>query len=152
MPEEYADDLTTLDGIISALYDSISGHADQKRDLRRFRSLFVPGARLIPTRINSEGRASPEVLDVDEFFKIASENFKVAGFFEKEVARRTETFGHVTHAFSTYEARRSDADAEPFIRGINSIQLFHDGTRFHVVTVFWDFERPDNPIPQEYLG
>ena len=55
------------------------------------------------------------------------------------------------HAFSTYEARRTPDDAEPFMRGINSIQLFHDGTRWWVVTVFWDAERPGNPIPAEYL-
>jgi hypothetical protein len=146
------DDLTTLEGIIFALYDSISGPAERQRDLRRFRSLFIPEARLIPVRIDAEtGAARLLVLDVDEFFKMACEQFRVAGFFEREVARRVDAFGHVTHVLSTYESRRAEDDAEPFARGVNSIQLFHDGARYHVVTIFWDFERPDNPLPPEYL-
>jgi len=152
MPEQHTDDLSTVDGILSALYDSISGPAELQRDLARFRSLFAEGARLIPVRPAEDGSgATAQVLDVDEFFRIASENFKVAGFFEREIARRTETFGCVTHLFSTYESRRSEQDAEPFARGVNSIQLLRDGARYRVVTIFWDFERPDNPIPPEYL-
>ena len=151
MTEQTLDDLTTVDGIIRALYDSISGPAERKRDLARFRSLFIEGARLIPVRPQPDGGARAEVLDVDDFFRIASENFKVAGFFEREIARRTETFGCVTHVFSTYESRHTEDEREPFARGINSIQLLRDGARYRVVTIFWDFERPDNPVPPEYL-
>ena len=146
-----ADETGTLDGIIHALYDSISGTVEQKRDLRRFRSLFIPEARMIPIRQNAEGKLAPIVMDVDEFFRAACEHFKVEGFFEREVARRVETFGQVTHVFSTYESRRAEDDPEPFSRGINSIQLVHDGERFRVVTILWDAERPDNPIPPHYL-
>lgn len=145
------DDLSTLDGIIGALYDSISGPAERKRDLRRFRTLFIPEARLIPVRPNAEGGSTAQVMDVDEFFRLASESFKVAGFFEREIARKVDTFGNVTHAFSTYESRHAEEDPEPFARGVNSIQLMYDGARYWVVTIFWDFERPDNPIPAEYL-
>ncbi|HEX5707350.1 MAG TPA: hypothetical protein VFX96_08640 [Pyrinomonadaceae bacterium] len=146
------DDVTTLDGILHALYDSISGPAERKRDLRRFRSLFYADARLIPTRIDAEtGAARALTLDVDEFFKMACEHFHVEGFFEREAARRVERFGHVTHVMSTYESRRAEDEPEPFQRGVNSIQLFHDGARYFVVTIFWDFERPDNPLPPEYL-
>ena len=151
MAEQTTDDLTTVDGIITALYDSISGPAERKRDLVRFRSLFIEGARLIPVRPQPGGGAVAEVLDVDDFFRIASENFKVAGFFEREIARRSETFGCVTHVFSTYEARHAEEDGEPFARGINSIQLLNDGERWWVVTIFWDSERPGNPIPKQYL-
>ena len=38
------------------------------------------------------------------------------------------------------------------MRGINSIQLFYDGTRWWVLSVFWDNERPDQPIPEQYLS
>lgn len=150
--ENSDDDLTTLDGIIHALYDSISGPADKKRDLKRFRSLFAEGARLIPTRLDAEtGAARSLTLDVDEYFKTACEYFRVAGFFEREIARKVDEFGHITHVLSTYESRHDADEPEPFARGVNSIQLFHDGSRYFVVTVFWDAERPDNPIPTEYL-
>ena len=147
-----ADDLSTLDGIIGALYDSISGPAGVERDGRRFRSLFLEGgARLIRTTLREDGSAVPSVMGVDEYLRAAAEYFSEHSFYEREIARRVERFGHVAHALSTYESRRDAADPEPFARGVNSIQLFHDGRRFRVVTVFWDFERPDNPIPADYL-
>ncbi len=151
MHEQDGDDLTTIDGILGALYDSISGPADRKRDVRRFRSLFIDDARLIRAGGPfAEGELQPASLDVDEYFRAACEYFKQSGFYEREVARRTESFGRVTHVFSTYESRRAPEE-EPFARGINSIQLFHDGARYWLVTIFWDFERPDNSIPEEYL-
>jgi hypothetical protein len=62
-----------------------------------------------------------------------------------------ERFGSIAHVFSTYESRHTAQDSVPFTHGINSIQLFFDGTRWWVVTVFWDAERPGLTIPREYL-
>jgi hypothetical protein len=73
------------------------------------------------------------------------------GFFEREVARRTEMFGNIAHVFSTYEARHKVEDKDPLVRGINSIQLMNDGKRWWIVTVFWQAETPDNPLPKKYL-
>ena len=152
MTQTKEDDVTTLDGIISALYDSISGPAGVERDGQRFRSLFLEeGARLIRTAVAEDGSASVVAMGVDEYLRAANEYFRDNGFYEREIARRVERFGHVTHALSTYDSKREPSDAEPFARGVNSIQLFHDGRRYYVVTVFWDFERPDNPVPAEYL-
>jgi hypothetical protein len=91
------------------------------------------------------------VMTVEEFIATNGPYFERNGFFETETHRVTERYGNVLHAFSTYDSRHTAEDAEPFARGINSIQLFHDGTRWWVVTVFWDAERPGNPIPAEYL-
>lgn len=150
--QEHSDDLTSVDGILAALYDSISGPPERKRDVRRFRSLFVDGARLIRADgpPSEEGGARPAVMEPDEFFRAACEYFKTAGFYESEVARRADSFGRVTHVLSTYESRHAPGE-EPFARGVNSIQLFHDGARYWVVTVFWDAETPGNPVPSEYL-
>jgi hypothetical protein len=73
------------------------------------------------------------------------------GFFEREIFNVSETFGGVTHRFSTYESRSRAEDPKPFARGINSVQLLNDGRRWWVVTVLWDVERPNNPIPAKYL-
>ena len=152
MTRTKADDVTTLDGIMTALYDSISGPAGFERDAGRFRALFLAeGARLIRTHIDEDGAATAAVMGVDEYLRAANEYFRENSFYEREIARRVERFGHVTHVLSTYDSKREESDAEPFARGVNSIQLFHDGRRYYVVTVFWDFERPDNPVPEEYL-
>jgi hypothetical protein len=144
-------DVGSPDAIIAALYDVISGPAGQKRNWDRMRSLFIPGARLIPTTASQQGKVVPRVLDVEGYIGRAGSNLEKNGFFEREISRKTDSFGNIMHAFSTYESRRTKEDAKPFARGINSIQLVNDGTRWWIVTVFWDSERPNNPLPEKYL-
>lgn len=143
-------DVATMDSTIAALYDVISGPAG-KRDWDRFRSLFVPGARLIPTGPRPTGEVGARVLTVEDYVQRAGTRFEKEGFFEREVARRTETFGNIAHLFSTYESRHTKDDAKPFQRGINSIQLMNDGKRWWVVTIFWQGEDEKHPLPEKYL-
>ena len=90
-------------------------------------------------------------MTVEQYVASADPFLKRDGFWEREIARRVERYGNVAHVFSTYESRVNRADSPPFSRGINSIQLVTNGERWWVVTIFWDFERPGNPIPTEYL-
>jgi hypothetical protein len=144
-------DVASVDSIIAAVYDVISGPAGKKRDWDRMKSLFLPGARLIPTGARPTGGYSSRVLTVDEYIQRASGFFETEGFYEKEVSRKTEEFGQIVHAFSTYESRHAPQDAKPFQRGINSIQLMNDGTRWWVVTIFWQGEDEKHPLPEKYL-
>lgn len=144
-------DVASPDAIIAALYDVISGPAGEARDWDRMRSLFLPEARLIPTGRRQDGSSAHFVLSVSDYIERSGPVLERDGFFEVEINRVSEQFGNVLHAFSTYESRRTLDDEKPFMRGINSIQLFHDGTRWWVATIMWDSERPDNPIPQMYL-
>jgi hypothetical protein len=151
-PAARPEDVASIDAILAALYDVISGPAGQKRDWNRFHSLFAPGvARLIPTGRRPDGTAGYRALTPAEYQASSGPILEGQGFFEKEMHRVVETFGNITHAFSTYESRRTLNDAQPFMRGINSIQLLNDGKRWWVVTIFWDSERADNPIPAKYL-
>ena len=144
-------DVASIDAIIGALYDVISGPAGQKRDWNRFHSLFIPNARLIPTGRTQQGEARHRVQTPEEYAASSGRSLEERGFFEKEIGRTTETFGNITHAFSAYDSRNTP-DAQPFARGINSIQLLNDGKRWWIVTVFWDSERADNQIPAKYLN
>ena len=146
-------DVESIDAIIAAAYDVISGPAGQKRDWNRERSLFFPGARLIPTA-SVPGRndvdLEPQTLDVEGYIERA-EPFLKAGFYETEVARRTEQFGRIAHVWSTYESRRDPSDPTPFMRGINSFQLFNDGKRWWILSVYWQHESAEHAIPEKYL-
>lgn len=144
-------DVASLDAILAALYDVISGPAGQKRDWDRFRSLFIPGARLIPTGGPAGQPARAVVWTPEEYAQRAGASLERDGFFEREIGRSVDTFGRITQVFSVYDSKRTLADAKPFQRGINSIQLLNDGTRWWVVSIYWDAERPDNPIPERYL-
>ncbi len=162
-PAPRASDVASVESIVAAVYDVISGPAGQKRDWERMRSLFVPGARMIPTSPVRPPGAKPDApptgsepyaanaLDVEGYVARASKFFEESGFFERETARRVETYGHIAHVWSTYESRHHREDPEPFARGINSIQLMNDGRRWWVVTIFWEAETPRTPIPKQYL-
>lgn len=144
-----ADDVQSIDAIIAALYDVISGPAGARRDWGRDRHLFMPQARLIRTGKKPDGSVRYQVMTVDEFAADADPILQ-KGFYEIEIARITEMFGNIAHAFSTYESRHRPGEA-PFSRGINSIQLLNDGQRWWVTAMVWDAERGDNAIPPRYL-
>lgn len=150
--KDYSADVNSMDSIIAALYDSISGGAGVQRDWDRFRNLFHPDARLIPTgKDQATGLQRATSFSPEDYVK-RSEGFMLKnGFFEKEIARKTIRFGNMVHLFSTYEGRNKETDEKPFLRGINSIQLLYDGKRWWVVTVYWQAETPDNPLPAEFL-
>ena len=149
-----SDPSESIEGIVTAMYAAISGAAGAGRDWERFRTFFLPGARMIPTNRaihNGQGGHPPDVMDIETFIRTTAPVVERLDFHEQQVAMRVEAFGCIAHVWSTYDSRGAPDAAEPFARGINSIQLYHDGARWWVVNVFWDSERADNPIPPRYL-
>jgi hypothetical protein len=145
-------DVASIDAIVASLYDVISGPAGQKRDWDRFRSLFAPNARLIPTGRRADGAQVMRTMTPEEYAAAVGPQLENGGFFEREIGRQMEQFGGIAHVFSAYDSKRLPTDAAPFARGINSIQLVTDGTRWFVLTVLWDSERSNNRIPDRYLA
>lgn len=149
-PEANPKDVESVDAIIAAIYNVISGPAGE-RDWNRFRSLFIPEGRLTAVRVGKDGKISYVMMSVEDYINRAGAHFKEQGFFESEASRKTESFGQMAHVYTTYESRNAK-DAAPFARGINSIELFNDGKRWWCVSIYWDSERPGNPIPEKYLS
>jgi hypothetical protein len=146
-----SEDVASIDAIVHALYDVISGPAGEKRDWGRMRSLFLPGARLIATGRRPDGEFVHRTMSVEDYIQANAAALEEHGFIEHEIGRHMDVYGSIVQIFSAYEARRSRDDAKPFLRGINSIQLWSDGVRWWVVTVLWQAETQDNPLPSEYL-
>jgi hypothetical protein len=143
-------DVASLDAIVAALYASISGPKDAPRDFDRLRTLFAPNARLIPTGVAPDGTTRIRTWTVEEYITAAGPGLMANGFFEREIGRATTSYGNVWHIMSAYDSRNT-LESPPFARGVNSIQLFKGSDRWYVVTIFWDSERPGNPIPAELL-
>src|SRR5205809_1938864 len=95
-------DVASADAIIDALYDANTNLVDQKRDADRFRSLFVPGARLMPTSRVANGKGTITIETVDDYVRTASTSPRRHGFSEREIARTSEAFGNIMQVFSTY--------------------------------------------------
>ncbi len=164
VPPARPEDVASVDAILNAVYDVISGPAGEARDWDRMRSLFLPEARLIPSGQAQDGSTRYLIWSLEEYITTAGEQLKANGFFEREAFRIEERFGSIAHVFSTYESFRTEDEMEAgshFVRGINSFQLLFDGERWWVLQVdgerwwvlqiYWQSETPDQPIPDRYL-
>ncbi|HEY6309129.1 MAG TPA: hypothetical protein VI488_22015 [Candidatus Angelobacter sp.] len=143
-------DVDTIQHILAAVYDVISGPAGAPRDWDRFLSLYYPGARLIPSRRDDKGVVTARVLSPEEYVTRGRDAFASQGFFENPIANRIEAWDHLAHVWSAYESRHAKGE-KPFARGINSFQLFNDGTRWWILTIYWEGEDKDHPLPEKYL-
>jgi len=148
VPVPKSDDVQSIDSILAALYNVISGPAGE-RDWNRFRSLFLPGASLTSAGKDRDGNIRIRPRTVEGYVTGAGGYFAQHGFFESPIVSRVQAFGNVAQVFCSYESRGAAGEA-PFARGINSIQLAHDGKRWWIVSILWDEERPDNPLPKEF--
>jgi hypothetical protein len=137
-------DVDSIDHIMAAIYDVISGPAGP-RNWDRFRSLFVPEARLTST-VKNPNRSAVRLLSVEDFVKGGGDYFSTHAFFESAIVNKVQRFGSIAQVFSSYESRNAKGE-KPFVRGINSMQIFDDGQRWWMLSILWDEESPKNPLP-----
>ncbi|HKY97264.1 MAG TPA: hypothetical protein VJL35_05360 [Gemmatimonadaceae bacterium] len=120
--------------IIDRAYQLISGPAGEPRDWDSWRKLHDAGARLIP--IEGEKRIA-NVMTPEQFIASRSIFFETTSFYEWESARSEIHFGRLAHVWSEYIAAHEPGGA-PIRKGVNSIQLWNDGTRWWILSVAWD--------------
>jgi hypothetical protein len=133
-------DVSTLDGILHALYDVLSGPAKQPRDWERYRTLFIDGARLLVVVAVPGEKPHVRQLTLDDYIRRVEPIFAVEDFWERETTRQSETVGRVAHVLSRYESLR-DPNGPAFEHGANSMQLFYDDSRWWVVSIMWNTSR-----------
>jgi len=143
-------DVNSLDAIIQAAYASISGPAGT-RDWNRFRSIFLPQARFTEVGKRDDGGTIVISWGVEEFIRDAGAIFAKEPFYENGIVNEPAGYGNMRQILSSYESRRAPGE-KPFQRGINSFQVLNDGKRWWIVSIFWDSERPDNPLPEKFAG
>src|SRR5437667_10846574 len=96
--QRIARDVGSIDAIIAAAYDVISGPAGKKRDWDRERSVFYPGARLIPTaKPGGNDALMPQVLEVDGFIEHAEPLLAADGYLATELGRDSDQFDLTAH-------------------------------------------------------
>ncbi len=150
--KDYSDKVQSIDTTIETLYAVISGEKGEARNWELFKYLFHKDAKLIPSGNNRQGVTGVRFMTAEQYIDTSGKWLLENGFFEKEIGRKTDQFGNIAHVFSSYESFRSEKDTKPFMRGINSIQLLNDGTRWWILNVFWQGETAKQPIPEKYLN
>ena len=143
--------LQTPEGPVRRWYELLSGPAEVERPWKDVFDLFWPGARLRIAQPQPDGTEAVTDLSPEEFAAAAAPRYRMAGFWQREVARRFESYGNVAHVWSTYEVRVHDPGSEPVTRGINSVQLARRGGSWRMASIVWHVEHPDEPIPLVYL-
>lgn len=135
-------DVETADALIASLYDVISGPAGKPRNWERMYSLFFPGALLIRTAPGKSGKLEALSMSPKDYVDRAGKYFETHPFFERETARKTHSQGDLQQLFSSYESSEDAAFTKPFAHGVNSIEMFHDGTRWWIMLVMWEEDPP----------
>ena len=141
-------DVSTIDGIVKAFYETISGPKGQPRQWGRDRTLYMPTVNFVGMN-ERDGKISSRSMTHKQYVDATNESFVSAGFHEREINRVVNRTGNIAHVFSTYEYT-NDGKTETG-RGVNSIELYWDGTRWWIAFASWDEERPGSPIPKEFL-
>lgn len=135
-PAANPQDVDSIDHIVKALYDVISGPAGP-RDWNRMRSLFVRQNLMSAVVTTKAGVLRHITFTVDDYIRMDAPYFEKNGFFERESHRKTERFRDIAQLFSSYESRHDPKDRKPFEKGVNSIQLVNDGKRWWIVSILW---------------
>ncbi len=139
------EDVETIDGVMKAYYEVVSGPADQARQWVRDNSLHHPNALIVFTGKGNDGKPYAMAMNLNEFHS-DTESYK-NGFWESEIHRKTEKFGNIAQVWSTYKTIRGNGAIS---KGINSIQLYNDGNRWWIISWMFDSERKGNKIPKAY--
>ena len=144
------EDVGSIDGMIKAWYDIVTVPKGSKPDWARDHSLYTPETRFLSVGRDKNGKLRGSIFDHVMYASGAGIGIEKEGFYESEIHRVTQRFGQTAHVMSTYESRRTK-DGPVIARGVNSIELFNDGSRWWITYAQWDEEREGNPLPKELL-
>ncbi|SEA52999.1 hypothetical protein SAMN05443667_105128 [Flavobacterium gillisiae] len=142
------EDTATINGLMKAFYEVVSGEAGKKRQWERDLSIHNPNA-IYSYISNVNGELKQLTLSVKDFHKETDDMVLETAFYETEINREVKVFGNIANVWSTYETRL-EKNGIVARRGINSIQLFYADDRWEIISVVFDRETENNRIPQTF--
>ena len=141
-------DVATIDGIMKASYEVVSGEAGAFRTWERDLSLHNPNA-VYSFQEEVQGKLQQVSMSLKDFHKETDTIVAKTAFYEGEINREVRVFGNIAHVWSTYETRL--VKNGPVVRrGINSVQLYYSENRWWIISWTFDKERGSIKIPQTF--
>ncbi len=139
-------DVKTIDAIMKASYEVVSGEKGAKRQWERDNYLHHPKA--VYSYFDKK-KQEQVTMTLSEFHKETDDMVFSTAFYEKEINREVRVFGNMAHVWSTYETQL-EKDGKVARRGINSIQLIFDNNRWYIIS--WTFfgETDKHIIPKTF--
>ncbi|WP_407484191.1 hypothetical protein [Elizabethkingia meningoseptica] len=144
----YIKDVQSIDTIIKASYEVVSGEKGAKRQWERDLFLHHPKA-IYSFTDRTNPKHNQVTMTIGEFHKETDDMIIQTAFFETEINREVRTFGNIAHVWSTYETQL-EKDGPVVRRGINSIQLFFENNRWYIISWIFDKELDNNRIPKTF--
>lgn len=140
------DDVATIDGLIKAYYESVSGHPGS-RDGERMLSLFIEGGKISVGYAGDEPthELAEEYLRTERFLTLTED------FFEREISRDTQRFGNMANVISTYGISDAMENTDYTARGVTVFQLVRHNDRWWILSTMWQRESPEFPLPAGLL-
>jgi len=142
----FENDVITIDALIKASYEVVSGEKGAKRQWNRDNNLHHPKA--IYSYFDRE-KQKQVTMTLQEFHKETDEMVFGTAFYESEINREVRIFGTIAHVWSTYETKL-EKEGEVARRGINSIQLIYENNRWYIISLTFCGETNNNIIPKTF--
>lgn len=144
--ELFENDVKSIDALMKASYEVVSGEKGAKRQWER--DNYLHHQKAVYSYFDKK-KQEQVALTLQEFHKETDDMVFQTAFYENEINREVRVFGNIAHVWSTYETRLVK-DGKVERRGINSIQLFFDHNRWYIIS--WTFcgEKGDNIIPKTF--
>lgn len=144
------EDVSSIDGMIKAYYEVVSGPAGQPRDWGRDATLYIPGVRFVMLSKSKNGKTTAQSMSHQEFVDAGNAAMVEKGFYEREIHRITHRAGDVAHVLSTSEHSLSP-NGPAHGRSVDSLDLYWDGTRWWIASAtIWE-AGPGDSLPSEFL-
>ncbi len=139
-------DVATIDRLITAYYESVSGHPGV-REGERMLSLFVAGGKISINLAGDEPghQLAEDYLRTERFLTISTD------FFEREISRDTQEFGYMANVISTYGISDAMENTNYTARGVTVFQLVRHSGRWWILSTMWQRESPELPLPEHLL-
>ncbi len=154
IPEEFK----SPDGLIDALYKSVTFGPGEECDFKMMEQIFLPGATFIMPPGRGEKRKIGHLKDFFADWRrfLSDPNTKEPlakyGFNENIVNRRTDHFGEIAHSYVVFEVRFDPESRNPLGVGVDSIQMIRIDGRWWVSSINTQFARPNSPLPKRFLS
>ncbi len=143
--EKYGKDVESIDAIIAAYYDVVSGSSTDPWQFERDR--YIHSKNAVITRLDENGKAESHALE-SEYIPLALRPKE--DFFEKELKRTVTQFGNIAQVWSAFEVR-TDPEMVTNIRGLNSIQLHYENGRWYIDSWTCEMESDENTFVAHFL-
>lgn len=131
-----ADDTASVDAIIDAYYDVISGPVGFVYDSERDKNIHARDAQI--TKYFLDGTVQQHDFKTEQASIVSP---YVTAFFEVEVDRKIEQFGNITHVWSEFEIK-SEPEGEAYGGGFNSISLLFLEDRWWISSWSTQYKEP----------